>query len=303
MRPPQGVMCDSIGPARITVRFTKGAGLVNPQRAGSYAVSLQDPRNDSGRPAEDHPLELESAKALKARGQAADRPKVSRSAAVGAIVCLAVVAASTMRVPSAKAWQTTVRPSAQATRISHAKPRALHPRRAPDAPVVATHPAASAPRRSPSGPVAPGAAVSAGGHRDEAGGCTDDPAQRPRLDAAVGPPPGRGAGSLGAHDRCIPAGRRRRRRQRRRSHTARPPGRPGARRRFRRLLRKHRRPVRPRHDGRRGDRRARRQRPRRRRCVLDVPDHADQGAGRERQRHRNEHRATASAGRPTTART
>jgi thermitase len=36
---------------------------------------------------------------------------------------------STMRVPSAKAWQTTVRTSAQATRISHAKPRATHPRR------------------------------------------------------------------------------------------------------------------------------------------------------------------------------
>jgi subtilisin family serine protease len=34
-----------------------------------------------------------------------------------------------MRVPSAKAWQTTVRPSAQATRISHARPRSLHPRR------------------------------------------------------------------------------------------------------------------------------------------------------------------------------
>jgi hypothetical protein len=41
MPPPQGVICDSIGPARITVRFTKGAGLVNPQRAGSYAVSLR----------------------------------------------------------------------------------------------------------------------------------------------------------------------------------------------------------------------------------------------------------------------
>ena len=106
----------------------------------------------------------------------------------------------------------------------------------------------------------------------------------------MGPPPGRGARGLGAHDRCIPAGRRRGRRQRRRSHAARPAGRPRARRRFRRLLRKHRRPVRPRHDGRRGDRRTRRQRPGRRRCVLDLPDHADQGAGRERQRHRLEHR-------------
>ncbi len=54
---------------------------------------------------------------------------MSRSAAVGAIVCLAVVAMSTMRVPSAKAWQTTVRTSAQATRISHSKPRAIRPRR------------------------------------------------------------------------------------------------------------------------------------------------------------------------------
>ncbi len=41
MPPPQGVMCDSIGPARITLRFTQAAGLVNPQRAGSYAVWLQ----------------------------------------------------------------------------------------------------------------------------------------------------------------------------------------------------------------------------------------------------------------------
>ena len=41
MPPPQGVMCDSIGPARVTVRFAKAAGLVNPQRAGSYAVSLR----------------------------------------------------------------------------------------------------------------------------------------------------------------------------------------------------------------------------------------------------------------------
>jgi len=41
MPPPQGVMCDSIGPARITLRFTKAAGLVNPRHAGSYAVSLR----------------------------------------------------------------------------------------------------------------------------------------------------------------------------------------------------------------------------------------------------------------------
>jgi thermitase len=54
---------------------------------------------------------------------------VSRSAAAGAIVCLVVVAMSTMRVPTAKAWQTTVRTSAQATRISHAKPHSLRPRR------------------------------------------------------------------------------------------------------------------------------------------------------------------------------
>ena len=41
MPPPHGVMCDSIGPARITVRFTRAAGLVNPTRPGSYAVSLR----------------------------------------------------------------------------------------------------------------------------------------------------------------------------------------------------------------------------------------------------------------------
>jgi hypothetical protein len=41
MAPPQGVMCDSIGPARITLRFTKAAGLVNPKHAGSYAVWLR----------------------------------------------------------------------------------------------------------------------------------------------------------------------------------------------------------------------------------------------------------------------
>ena len=41
MPPPQGVLCDSIGPARITLRFTKAAGLVNPKHAGSYAVWLR----------------------------------------------------------------------------------------------------------------------------------------------------------------------------------------------------------------------------------------------------------------------
>lgn len=41
MPPPPGVMCASIGPARVTVRFTRAAGLVNPKRPGSYAVSLR----------------------------------------------------------------------------------------------------------------------------------------------------------------------------------------------------------------------------------------------------------------------
>ena len=41
MPPPQGMICDSIGPARVTVRFTRAAGLVNPQRPGSYRVWLQ----------------------------------------------------------------------------------------------------------------------------------------------------------------------------------------------------------------------------------------------------------------------
>ena len=41
MPPPQGVPCDSIVPARITLRFTKAAGLVNPKHAGSYAVWLR----------------------------------------------------------------------------------------------------------------------------------------------------------------------------------------------------------------------------------------------------------------------
>lgn len=41
MPPPQGMICDSIGPSRVTVRFTRAAGLVNPKRPGSYAVWLQ----------------------------------------------------------------------------------------------------------------------------------------------------------------------------------------------------------------------------------------------------------------------
>ena len=41
MPAPQGVMCDSIGPARVTLRFTRAAGLVNPRHAGSYAVWLR----------------------------------------------------------------------------------------------------------------------------------------------------------------------------------------------------------------------------------------------------------------------
>jgi len=41
MPPPQGAICDVIGPARVTVRFTRAAGLVNPVRAGSYAVWLR----------------------------------------------------------------------------------------------------------------------------------------------------------------------------------------------------------------------------------------------------------------------
>ena len=41
MPPPQGAICDLIGPARVTVRFSKSAGLANPKRAGSYAVWLQ----------------------------------------------------------------------------------------------------------------------------------------------------------------------------------------------------------------------------------------------------------------------
>jgi hypothetical protein len=41
MPPPQGVMCDLIAPAGITLRITKPAGLVNPKRAGSYAVWLR----------------------------------------------------------------------------------------------------------------------------------------------------------------------------------------------------------------------------------------------------------------------
>jgi hypothetical protein len=41
MPPPQGMICDSIGPARVTVRFTRAAGLVNPKNPGSYPVWLQ----------------------------------------------------------------------------------------------------------------------------------------------------------------------------------------------------------------------------------------------------------------------
>ncbi len=41
MPPPQGMICNSIGPARVSVRFTRAAGLVNPKHSGSYAVWLQ----------------------------------------------------------------------------------------------------------------------------------------------------------------------------------------------------------------------------------------------------------------------
>ena len=41
MGPPRGVICDSIGPGRVTVRFTRAAGLVNPAHAGTYAVWLR----------------------------------------------------------------------------------------------------------------------------------------------------------------------------------------------------------------------------------------------------------------------
>jgi thermitase len=51
---------------------------------------------------------------------------VSRSAAFGAIICVALVTAFAARVPSAKAWETTSRTSAAATRISHAKLRVTH---------------------------------------------------------------------------------------------------------------------------------------------------------------------------------
>ena len=40
MPPPAGMICNSIAPARITVRFT-GAGLVNPAKRGSYAMWLR----------------------------------------------------------------------------------------------------------------------------------------------------------------------------------------------------------------------------------------------------------------------
>ena len=39
--PPKGVLCDSIGRGRVTVRFTSGAGLINPLHAGSYPVWLR----------------------------------------------------------------------------------------------------------------------------------------------------------------------------------------------------------------------------------------------------------------------
>lgn len=41
MPPPRGMICDSIGPSRVTVRFTRAAGLVNPKQPGSYSVWLQ----------------------------------------------------------------------------------------------------------------------------------------------------------------------------------------------------------------------------------------------------------------------
>jgi hypothetical protein len=41
MPPPHGMICDSIGPARLTVRFTRSAGLTNPRHRGSYRVWLR----------------------------------------------------------------------------------------------------------------------------------------------------------------------------------------------------------------------------------------------------------------------
>lgn len=41
MPPPQGMICNSIGPARVTVRFTSAAGLVNPAKPGAYAIWLR----------------------------------------------------------------------------------------------------------------------------------------------------------------------------------------------------------------------------------------------------------------------
>ena len=41
MPPPRGMICNSIGPARVTVRFTRAAGLANPTKPGSYAVWLK----------------------------------------------------------------------------------------------------------------------------------------------------------------------------------------------------------------------------------------------------------------------
>jgi hypothetical protein len=34
------VLCDAIGPAAVRVTFTRAAGLGNPQRAGSYVITL-----------------------------------------------------------------------------------------------------------------------------------------------------------------------------------------------------------------------------------------------------------------------
>ncbi len=41
MPPPQGMICNSIAPAPLTVRFNGTAGLVNPAKPGSYAVWLR----------------------------------------------------------------------------------------------------------------------------------------------------------------------------------------------------------------------------------------------------------------------
>ncbi len=41
MPPPRGMICNSIGPARVTLRIAGPAGLVNPAKPGSYAVWLR----------------------------------------------------------------------------------------------------------------------------------------------------------------------------------------------------------------------------------------------------------------------